>query len=362
LTPPRTITGTIANAPFVRNPLWRRIVLLVLIIFFGILTLFPEQYRAATSLTPSEPSSLGLSGTLGQLGAVNSVFGNQAAIEVALKVARSEFVRGTVSKQLKLQQRLGKNDVETHRWLESKMDIRSLKGGIIQFAIKNRDPDLARHIISAYSEAVRNQLGVIARDQTAYKRQILLELVEKASDRLAVAQTAYDTFRLKTRYSSPQAAIYAAGDRIPEMEAMIRSKQVQLAQMRQFATDDNMRIRQVVAEIEALQSQLESARSLKPSDPSSVGQVVRQSTEVDRLRRELTLAQTLYDNYKKYLQGTSVEDLTSSANVRVLEPAYIDTARQVNVFPLAIMLALIILGGAIEFYTLRPPLLERGLA
>ncbi len=362
MTPPRTITGTIANAPFVRNPFWRRVTLLVLIVIFALLTLFPQKYRAATSLTTSEPSSLGLSGALGQLGAMNSVFGNQAAIEVALKIARSDYVRSKVSKQLNLQQLLGRDEVSTHRWLDRNMDIRSLKGGIIQFSIQNRDADLARNIISAYTEAVRTQLAMIARDQTAYKRRILDELVENASDRLAKAQTAYDTFRLKTRYSSPTAAIYAAGDRIPEMETMIRSKQVQLAQMRQFATDDNMRIRQVIAEIEALQAQLAAARSLKPGEQSSVGQVVEQSTEVDRLRRELTFAQSLYDNYKKFLQGTSVEDLTSSANVRVLEPAYIDTSRQLNIFPLAILICLVVIGVAIEFYSARPPLLEKGLA
>ena len=362
MTPPRTIIGTLANAPIVRKPFWRRVVLAILMVILAVLTYFPQQYRAATSLTPTEPSSLGLSGALGQLGAVNSVFGNQAAVEIALRIARSEYVRSAVSKQIGLQQRLHKSDIETHRWLDRKMDVRSLKGGIIQIAIKERDPVLAAEIITAYSQAVRSELARIGRNQTAYKRKILLELVDSASRKLQAAQIAYDSFRLQTRYSSPQSALFSAGDRIPEMEAMIRAKKVQLAQMRQFATDDNMRIRQVVAEIEALQGQLEAARSLRPDEHSSVGQVVRQSTEVNRLRRDLDLAQLLYDNYKRYLQGTSVEDLTQEANVRVLEPAYVDTARQLNVLPLGLLIVLFIAGVAVEFYAMRPPVLERGLA
>ncbi|RSV42514.1 hypothetical protein CA234_06855 [Sphingomonas sp. ABOLE] len=362
MTPPRSLVGTLATAPLVRNPLWRRIALLILIAIFLVLAFFPERYRAAMTLTPTDPSSLGLSGTLSQLGAAGSVFGNQAAVEISMRVARSEFVRETVSKEVNLPALLKRNRIETHRWLDRHVDIRSLKGGIVQFELKDRDADFARKVIAAYGEAVRKELARIAREQTAYKRQVLMDLVESASDRLAKAQNDYDQFRLKTRYSSPQAAIYAAGDRIPEMEGAIRGKEVQLAQMRQFATDDNMRIRQVVAEIAALRSQLAEARSLKPDEHSSVGQVVVQSTEVDRLRRELSLAQTLYDNYKRFLQGTSVEDLISGANVRVLEPPYIDTARQVNLIPLGLAAVLLLLGLAVEFYTLRPPLLERGLA
>lgn len=362
MTPPRTIIGTVVNAPILRRPALRRTLLALLILLFMLLAFFPEKYRAASSLTPTDPASLGLSGTLGQLGAVGNVFGNQAAVEVSLKVARSEYVRSIVARRLKLESRLGKSAVETHRWLDREVDVRALRGGIIQFEVKQSDPDFARNLVAAYGDAVREQLAIVSRNQTAFKRKILVELVEKASVQLSQAQAAYDKFRLQTRYSSPQAAIYAAGDRIPELESIIRSKEVQLAQIRQFATDDNMRVRQVIAEIDALQNQLSIARSTSPVEKSSVGEVVRQSTQVDKLRRELDLAQGLYDNYKRYLQGTSVEDLTSSANIRVLEPAYIDTSRQVNMLPLAIAIALLLIAAAIEFYTIRPPLGERSLA
>ena len=358
---PRSMTGTLATSPLFRRPWLRRTIFAVLIAICAVLTLFPQQYRAAVSLTPTDPTSLGLSGTLGQLGAVGSVFGNQAAVEVSLKVARSEYVRSLVDQQLGLEKVLDKSPIEIHRWLDREVDIRALRGGIIQFEIEQRDPDFARRIVAAYGQAVREQLSVIARNQTIQKRDILIQLVDNANDRLAKAQAAYDNFRLQTRYSSPQAAIYAAGDRIPELETIIRSKQVQLSAMRQFATDDNIRVRQMLAEIGSLQAQLAEARSTSPSNRSSVGGVVRQSTEVDKLRRELDVAQSLYDNYKRYLQGTSVEDLTSSANIRILEPPFVDTARQFNTLPLAFGLVLLLLSLAVEFYEARPPL-ERSRA
>ena len=362
MTPPRSLIGMFAALPIVRNPWARRGFLAILLVLCAILTFFPQRYLAAVSLTPTDPGTLGLSGTLGQLGAVNSVFGNQAAVEVSLKVARSEYVRDIVIKQLKLDQRLGLSGLETHRWLDRHVDVQVLRGGIIQIELKQRDALFARDVVGAYGTAVRDQLTVIARRQTDQKRDILVRLFENAGDRLANAQAAYDTFRLTTRYSSPQAAFYAAGDRIPQLEAEIRSKEVELSAMRQFATDDNIRVRQMIAGIDAIRQQLAVARSTSPGQQSSVGQVVRQTTQAEKLRRELDISQGLYDSYKRYLQGTSVEDLTSSVNIRILEPAFVDTTRQLNLVPLALGIVIFLLGLAIEFYAIRLPVAEARIA
>lgn len=357
--PPFSITGTLARSPLFRHARTRRSIFLVLITICAMLTLFPQKYRAALSLTPADPAAIGLGDTVRQLGALNSMFGNQTALEVSLKVARSRYVRDIVSKQLDLPRRLGKSSHETDRWLDREMDIRAVRGGILQFEMKFRDGEFARQIVAAYGEAVRQQLAIIARRQTAYKRQILLNLVGDASGQLAQAQNAYDTFRLRARASVPELSISASARRVSELEEAIKAKQVELAAQREFNTDQNIMVRQLRAETAELQRQLAEARSTSPADDNSVGRTVKESTEVERLRRNLMLAQLLYDSYKRFLQGTTVEDLTSTANVRILEPAYIDTARQYNLIPLALGLLILLLALAIEFYTLRPAVGDR---
>ncbi len=355
---PRSIVGMITALPVIRHPWWRRAVVGLLIALCVVLAFFPQQYRAAVSLTPADPPNLSPSSGFGQL-AVGNVFGNQTAVEVAVRVANSEFVRSIVAKKLNLEKVLGKTPTQTHRWLERKVDISSLRGGIIEFEVVLSDPKLALRVVDAYAQAVREHQAEIAREQTFKKRDILIELVSNASDKLAKAQAAYDSFRLETRYSSPQAAFFAAGDRIPELEAILRAKQVELSAIEQFATDENMRTRQARAEIASLRAQLEQIRSLSSSDKSSVGDIVRQSTQAEKLKREVDVVRLVYENYKRYLQGTSAEDLTSSVNVRILEPAYLDSAIQYRVTPLAIALVLLLLGIAIEFYLMRPPLEQR---
>lgn len=352
----RSLVGTIAESRWFGGPGKRRLLLLALAAIFTVLALYPQKYRATMSLTPSDPAALGLGDTVRQLGALNSVFGNQAAVEVSLKVARSRYVRDTVSERLDLAKKLGKSQLETDRWLQDEVGIRSLRGGILQFDLKLRDAPLAKQIIATYGDAVRQELATIARRQTAYKRDILVELVEQSNDQLDRARMAYDTFRLNTRASLPDLAIQDIGSTVPDLEAQIRAKQIQLGTLREFNTDDHVRVRQTRAEIAALEAQLAQARSTSPENRVSVGRGVRQSTELDRLRRDLTLAQTLYDGYKRFLQGTAVEDLTSTANVRVLEPAFIDSARQYNLIPAVLAILVVLLGLAIEFYSLRPPL------
>jgi uncharacterized protein involved in exopolysaccharide biosynthesis len=357
MTPPRTIIGTLAS---IRSRWSLRALFAALILIFGFLSLFPERYRAAVTLTPSDPATLGLSGALGQLGAINGVFGNQTAVEIALKVARSVYVRETVIDRLKLKQRLGfHSDVETHRWLEKQVDIRSVRGGIIVFESMMKDPKLAEDLVGAYSAATQERLAQINRRQTEYKRDVLLRLVTDASNRLARAQSAYDSFRLKTRYSDPESAIEAIGERIPALEAAIKAKEVQLNAARQFYTEENMNVRQLVAERNALLSQLAEAKATNPQQSNSVGRVVRASTEALRLMRELKISQALYDSYMRFLEGTSVEDLTSTASVRILEAPYVDTDRQIDYRFAALAIAIALLWAAIEFYGLRPPVGHR---
>ena len=77
------------------------------------------------------------------------------------------------------------------------------------------------------------------------------------------------------------------------------------------------------------------------------------------MQRELTISQTLYDTYARLLEGTAIDEMTSTANIRVLEPPFIDTSRQVNTSALALALALLLIFIAIEFYELRPPVGRR---
>lgn len=363
MTPPRDLIGTLSRSRPLRRPWIRRAVFAAALAVLAGLTFFPERYRAAVTLTPTDPSSLGLGAALGQLGALNSVFGSQAAVEISLKIANSVDTRRAVIRRLDLVRRLDLgSEVEASRWLEKHVSIRALRGSIVQVETFNRDPVFGRTLVGAVTDELRNRLAVIARRQTTYKRDILIQLVSQANDRLTRAQAAYDTFRRQTRFANPGGAIDAIGNRIPVLQAAIKAKEVELNAARQFATDENVSVKQILAEITSLRRQLAEFQALAPDNPNALGRVVEQSTEAQRLERELAVATSLYYNYRNYLAGTTVEDLTSLANVRILEQPFVDTDRQLNMGPMVLFILVLLLGGAIEFYALRPPVGDRRLA
>jgi hypothetical protein len=346
--------GKLSHNRWIGNDRLRRIVVTVLVLLCAIFTLWPEPERAVVTLAPTDPGALGLGDTLGQLGAGSSVFGAQAAIDLTVKVGRSVLVRETISKRLNLEKQLNRDNRHVMRWLDNKVQMRALRGGIIQIELYNMDGPFARSVVDAYATAIRERLGVIAREQTAYKRQILETTLASARARMERAQLAFDNFRRNSQYGDPQGAVEQVAGRVPSLEQEILAKQRQLSTYRQFASDSNPQVRTVLAEITALKTQLAQAK-VSGDGRGTLGQVISQSNEAQRIRRELNFSRDLYYNYRRFYQGTAVENLTSNANMRILEPPYLDPARQFNLIPLCLGVLVLLLGLAIEFYRVRPP-------
>jgi capsule polysaccharide export protein KpsE/RkpR len=309
------------------------------------------------SLTPTDPGSLGLSNTLEQFGALNSVFGKQADVEVALRIGNSIYTRERVILDLSLESRLDMSKIELHRWLEDKVEIRSLRGGIILIQMDDTDKKMAQEIVAAFTDATRDELAKIMQRQTKYKKELLEKLVAESGLRLSKAQSEFDAFRLQNGYADPGASIGTISGRIPQLRSSIEGVDQRIAAASRLFTPENIAIVQLQGERDALTEQLNEALDKRPGvGAGTVGEVVDASTKAYELDRELKVARSLYTNYIRYLEGTTVEDLTSKANIRLLEQPYVSTERQYRWSLLAAAAALFLLWMAIEFYRLRPPL------
>ena len=145
-------------------------------------------------------------------------------------------------------------------------------------------------------------------------------------------------------------------ERVNSLETLIRAKQIDLARARQAFTDGNLTIRQMEAELAALSFQLSQAKSISPDQLQGVGELVQNESMLYALERDLEVAKSLYSGYLRFLRGTSVEDLTADANLRILEPAHVVTKRQYWLPAVAASILILLFWFALEAYVLRPAL------
>ena len=359
MTPVPSVIDRITANRWFRNDWRRRGVAAVMVVVLLLASYFPREYRTATAVATTDAASLGLGAALGQTNAYNSVFAGQAALEIALRVGRSQETRRIVIDKLDLvKARNFSSYLEADRWLASHVDINAIRGGMLEIQMVNREPKFSLKVVTEMVRAIRFRLGEISRNQTSYKRRTLQLLLNQANLRLDTARAKYNAYRLKTGYTTPAAALGAIGARVPYFRNAIKAKEMELEKARTFATDNNMSVRQINTEISVLKSQLADALKLDATQPYSVDRVVQESTVVSEFETELFIAQQQRDSYKFYLEGTTVEDLTSVANMRVLEPPYVDTGRPYKTFPLLLAFLVILFELIIEVYYLRPPLSE----
>ena len=91
-----------------------------------------------------------------------------------------------------------------------------------------------------------------------------MKLVTDSSDRLARAQGAFDTFRLTARSPEPTIEAGAAAARVANLQQSLKQKQLELTAARQYYSDDNLVVRQLLAETATLRGQLAQADTTSP--------------------------------------------------------------------------------------------------
>jgi capsule polysaccharide export protein KpsE/RkpR len=346
------IMGRLTQLNWIKDARQRRTILLILCALFALLALFPRPYKAVATLTPIDQSAGGLAPALQTVGAFA---GFQQIIDVQLKVGRSIDVQREVIEKLGLADRWGMRDeAALLRKMEKAVKVRALRGSILSVETKGHDPKFATLLVSAYVDAMRSRFGELSRNQTAFKRKILQNRFADATRRLREAERRLNDFKLRNGIPDPDSALGAASARLPGLRDQLRDKLSELEVRRQFATDENYEMQVAQAEIEEIRRQIEIAKKSDVNSPTSVNWAVAKRTEYDDLDREVNYNQSLYNSYKRLIDGTALEDLVSTGSLRMLEEPHIDPDYQFNMLPALLFVLTLILAIAFEFRLFDP--------
>jgi len=362
VTPPPTIVAGVMDTRWFRDPTRRRLTFAVAALILAVLCIWPRQYTARADLMPDD-SGGGLSSLLGGGGAggllsLGALLGNHQSIEADLTIGRSQAVLRDVVVRLRLVGREGFGDLlHTQSKLREKVDVAAIRGSILQITVNDRDPAFARAIVSAYVEAIQDRLTSLNLQQATQKRVVATNRMSQAVARLTAAQTALADFRNRNRLAAPEAQLGAAVSLLAQLQGKLQAKQVELATLRQFATSGNVQVQAAQAEIVGLQGQIAEAqaRSRGPGAQNLAG-MAAESTEYLNLYRDERFADALYEIYRQALEKVTIDELSANVTMDVIEPPYVDPARQYNTPAVGLLVLVILLAGCAEYYVVAPPI------
>ena len=363
---PPSVAGSIMDSAWFARALPRRLTFAVIALLLGILTLFPRHYLARAELLPQE-SGGGLSTLLGVGGGgggsaltLGALLGSHQSIESDLAIARSQAVLRRVVARLHLARRGGRDEGAAEVALKRKIDIIAIRGSILQISAHDPDPVIARAIVSAVVDSVQDSLAQLSLEQSDARRSVATVRLKEATARLAETQAAVARFRQENRLASPEAELGQAVIQLANLQGRLQAKEVELQAARQFATDSNVSVISLEAEIAGLKHQIAVANSAPSADgQTTLSAMARQTETYFNLYRDERFAQTLYDIYTRYLEQVTVDEMASRSIMDVIEPPFVDPHRQYNPLPLGLLFLVVISALLAEFYVTNPPVGRR---
>ena len=357
----------VLDTPWFRSPLRRRLTFVAMALILAVLCVWPQRYVARADLLPQD-SGGGLSALLGQgagggLISLGALLGSHQSIEADLTMARSQAVLRDVVVLL----HLGRPGITAERRVEvglrKRSDIAAIRGSILQVTVRDADPVFAKAAVAAYVAAIQNRLTNLTLHQAAQRRAVANNRLAESSAQLASAQAALSRYRSENKLAAPEAQLGAGVSELAALQGRLQAKQVELQTVRQFATGANVRVQAVEAEIAGLQGQIAAAQTASRGQGGlNLAAIALQSSQYLNLYRDEKFAEALYGVYTRFLEEVTTDELSANANMDVIEPPYVDPARQYNAPAVGLLALVLVLAFAAEYYIARPPVGRRGEA
>lgn len=305
--------------------------------------LWPKKYTAVARLIPPQQNLTlsgqlleGLGGTmvpgrvgLGSLGGfAESLLGLKTPGDFFVGLLQSDTISDRIIERFNLRKEFRVKYIEEARTkLEKVAKIRATKYGLITVEVTHRRPATAAEMANAFLEELARLLREMA-DQEAAERLAFLERERReASLRLAKAEEELRQFSEKHSVMLPDAQTRGMLEYVAQLKAAIDYREVELQVFRQWATPYNYQVRQLEAELKALQDKLRQAEEpLNGGDNASrvmiaMGKMPALGLEYLRLFREVKYQEGLYRVFAKLAEIARLDHTREALVLQVVDRA-----------------------------------------
>jgi tyrosine-protein kinase Etk/Wzc len=292
----------------------------------------PTYTAQATFLPPQSAPGSGLSqlaSQLGSLGTMGALSGLKSSGDVYLGILGSRTIAEGIVKKFELQKVYNIKRVgDTEKELKKRSTFILGKDTLITISVDDHDPQRAADISNAYLDALREQNGRLALTESAQRRFFFEQQLEHEKNALADAEVDLKKTEERTGLIAPNGQAQMQIDTMAQVRAQITSLQVELAAVKQGATEENPQVVRLQTQISGLQQQLQRLQS----DPTQrqpgnlevpTAKVPELALEYVRKQREVKYHETLFELLARQYENARLDESRDAPVLQIVDRASI---------------------------------------
>ncbi|MBI5694664.1 MAG: hypothetical protein HZC51_02835 [Nitrospirae bacterium] len=298
--------------------------------------LLPKVYSATSRvMPPAQDSQSGMAALVSQLpqglgSFAAPLLGVSASSKAWADILASQNVLDSVIGRFRLMEVYGVDTIEeTRKRLQDSMSVEESKGGVISITVDDKDPQLAAELANslvAELDRVNREMVMSSGTRT---RDYLDKLLADSKESLARSEDALRDFQEKNGAVKLDEQSKAVVEAMGAVKGHLIAKEVELATLRSYATNDNPQAGILRAEVEGLRSQLRELEQGGGEDDSGLilpaARFPALTVEYARLYREAKIQDTLYQILVAQHGQAGFQEAKDSSTVQVLDKAPVPT-------------------------------------
>ena len=198
------------------------------------------------------------------------------------------------------------------------------RGDILTIAVNDPDPAYAARLANAYVSALEWRSQHLAMTETAQRRLFFEKQLKLSQEQLMDAENNFNAIQKKTGLIALDAqatAILKAG---MDLSAQIASKEVEIAVLRSYATEQNPDYVRTLLQLKTMRAKLREMEGHTHNNGSNMvptGRISESGLEYSRGLREVKYQETLYELLAKQYEMARLEEARDGLVIQVLDPA-----------------------------------------
>jgi uncharacterized protein involved in exopolysaccharide biosynthesis len=290
-------------------------------------TVSPVFTAESSFLLPSSSGggAAAIAAQLGNVGGASGLLGlGKSPGDMLVGVLQSHSVLQTIVERFNLKEvfhAAHERDAEVRLVKETTFGS-GTKDSIVTIAVTDTSPTRARDLANGYLDALQQASENFALTESSQRRVFYEKRLEQEKEALADAEVNLKKTQEKTGLVLPASQATLQLDEVSKLRAEITGREVQLASLREAATDQNSQVIRLKSEIADLNRQLGAMENGDGATGSpALSRLPELGLEEVRMQREVKYHETLFDIIAKQYEAARMDESKVGPTLQVLDRA-----------------------------------------